>query len=292
MRQYLLFLLPLALLSCRPEAPLADAYGHFEAREILVPAEASGKILFLDIQEGQALQPGQVVGLIDTTALYLKKLQLLASGKAIQQKKQDPTASIRVLEEQLAHLQREKKRLEPLVAQQAVPSKQLDDITSQIQVVGNQIAAARENARLANQGILAELDPLQAQLLQIDDQLAKCRIVNPIQGTVLLQLAEPAEFAMTGKPLYKVADLEDMRLRAYITGEQLPGVQVGQAVEVHFGKDESLPGKIEWIASEAEFSPKFIETREERVNLVYAILVSAPHSGQLKIGMPGEVWFK
>lgn len=296
MQKHMLALLLLPLLgmsSCQPETNNADAYGNFEVRELLVFAEANGKILTLNAEEGQTLEAGQLVALIDTLPLHLQKLQLLASIQTVSVKTQDARPQIQVLEEQRANLLREKKRVEALLADKAATPKQLDDINGQIEVVDKQIAATRSQTQTLNRGILGEIGPIREKIKAIDDQISRCYVYNPIAGTVLLKLAEPSEMTAAGKPLYKIADLREMELRAYISGAQLPEIKIGQEVEVRIDQGEenfrSLSGKVSWIASEAEFTPKTIQTKEERVNLVYAIKIKVPNDGSLKIGMPGEV---
>lgn len=286
-------LLTTLLAACQEEEERADAYGTFEAREVIVAAETAGKIMDLSVEEGMSLTAAQPVGLIDTTGLHLQREQLLASIRAVRNKTKDAAPDIAVLEEQLRNLEREKKRTEALLKDKAATPKQLDDIEGQIEVVREQIDRAGALTKTANRGILAEIEPLQAQVRLIEDQIRKCYLHNPIDGTVLVKLAEPAEIAHTGKPLYKIADLREMTLRAYVSGSQLPHVKLGQPVTVLIDENESenqsFEGTISWISDEAEFTPKIVQTKEERVNLVYAIKVRVPNDGSLKIGMPGEV---
>lgn len=287
-------LLLLLTTACQEPVETADAYGNFEAREIIVSAEAAGKILRFDVEEGQDLGAAQVVGIIDTIALHLRREQLRASIQAVRQKTQDPQPQIDVLQEQRHNLLRERDRLDALLRDQAATPKQLDDINGQIKVVDEQIAAAAAQARTANRGILAEVAPLEAQIRLLDDQIRRSYVANPIDGTVLVKLAEPGEMINAGMPLYKIADLRDMTLRAYVTGAQLPHLRLGQTVTVLIDEDETrnkaYTGAISWIADQAEFTPKIVQTKEERVNLVYAIKITVPNEeGRLKIGMPGEV---
>ena len=292
---FYLGILGVATGGCLSENNGADAYGHFEAREIVVSAQANGQILALELEEGAGLKAGQIVGLIDTTALALQRAQLLAAMGTVRKKTQDPNPQIKVLEEQKRTLLIEKDRVEALLKEEAALPKQLDDIKGQLAVIEEQIRAARANADRFNQAVLAETDPLTAQVNLLNEQISRCYIENPIDGTVILQWAEAGELAMTGKPLYKIADLRHMELRAYISGDQLASVKTGQQVAVFFdtGKDQlqSLPGAVTWIASQAEFTPKIVQTREERVNLVYAIKIAVDNDGSVKIGMPGEVRF-
>ena len=280
---------------CAPSGEGADAYGHFEAKEIVVSAQANGQILSLNLEEGASLKAGQAVGLIDTTTLALQRSQLLATMGTVRKKTQDPSPQIKVLEEQRRSLLREKARVEALLAEKAALPKQLDDINGQLDVLEEQIRAARANADRFNQAVLAETDPLAAQLNLLNEQISRCYVKNPIDGTVILQWAEAGELAAIGKPLYKIADLRHMELRAYVSGSQLSGIKVGQKVNVQIdaGKEEmlSLPGTVSWVSSQAEFTPKIVQTKEERVNLVYAVKIAVENDGAVKIGMPGEVKF-
>ncbi len=295
--QYLIFtLLPFFLLSCQEEENGADAYGNFEATEIWVPAEANGKILQLDVEEGQELQADQWVGLIDTTSLHLQKLQLLASMGSVRRKTQTADPEVEVLLEQKRNLEREQKRLKSLVENNAATPQQLDDIEGKIEVVAQQIRSTRNQINTVNRGILAELDPIEAQIRVLEHQIEKSHIINPIDGRVLQKTMEAHEFAGMGRPLYKIADLSVMTLRAYISGEQLPHVRIGEEVQVMIDEDKesnrTLKGKVSWISDQAEFTPKMIQTKEERVHLVYAIKVDVVNDGSLKIGMPAEVLFR
>jgi len=305
--KYLLFA-GVAFTACQKNAPKADAYGNFEADERIVSAEAAGKIVELRVEEGQTVQAGQVLGRIDSTQIVLKIEQLRASIRAVSAKSPAVAAQLAVFEKQLAAskqslvtLDREKRRVENLLKSDAATSKQLDDLNAQIEaaqrqmeVIGEQKSASNATLGVQKSGLLAEVLPLQKQIAQLDDQLAKCHIVNPLGGTVLVKYAEPGEVTAFGKPLYKVADLSNMTLRAYIAGDQLTNVKVGQEVKVMVdiaeGKQQEFLGKIRWVSPKAEFTPKVIQTKEERVNLVYAIkiLVANP-DGALKIGMPAEV---
>lgn len=290
----LFLLLPLlALAGCQNNNHLADAYGNFEAPEVIVSSESNGKLIYFNVEEGQGLEPGQLVGLVDTVPLLLRRKQLLAGIRAITGKTQEAQPQIDVLLEQKRNLQREAKRLEALVADNAATPKQLDDLKGQIDVVDKQIAATRSQTNTLNRGILAEIAPLEAQIEQVDDQIQRCYIYNPIKGTVLLKLAEASEMAAAGKPLYTIANLDALELRAYISGAQLPHLKIGQEVSVLIDETEetnrSLPGTVSWISGKAEFTPKTVQTKEERVNQVYAFKVRVKNDGSLKIGMPGEV---
>lgn len=294
--KYLLLPLLLLIAGCSGREERADAYGNFEAREVIVSSEVPGRIVRLDVEEGGAIEAGQVVGLIDTTALDLRREQLVASIGAVRDKTRDAQPDVEVLEEQRRNLLREQARIEALLRDKAATPKQLDDITGQIDVVERQIVAARAQTRTTNRGILAEVDPLRAQIRQVEDQIRKSYIVNPIDGVVLLQLAEPAEVIQPGQPLYKIAELDELFLRAYVSGVQLPDIRLGQPVTVLVDEDEenyrSYSGTITWISDKAEFTPKIVQTKEERINLVYAVKIKVPNDGRLKVGMPGEVVFE
>lgn len=280
--------------ACQESVDQADAYGNFEATEIVVSAEGAGKILRFDVEEGQPLRAGQLVGLIDTVALHLRREQLRAGIQAVRQKTQDAQPQIEVLQEQRRNLVRERDRIVALLKDQAATPQQLDGINGQIKVVDEQIDAAGAQVQIANRGILAEVAPLEAQIRQLDDQIRRCYIVNPIDGTVLVKMVEPNEMTNAGMPLYKIADLRKMTLRAYVTGTQLPHLRLGQNVTVLIDETQTenraYSGVITWIADEAEFTPKIVQTKEERVNLVYAIKIEVLNDeGRLKVGMPGEV---
>ncbi|WP_282784110.1 HlyD family secretion protein [Phaeodactylibacter xiamenensis] len=291
---YLLALLPLA--ACQDNEATSDAYGKFEAREVIISAEASGKLIQFDVEEGQQLKAGELVGLIDTTLLHLQREQLRAKIRAVTGKTQDAEPQVRVLQERRQNLLREERRLKALIADKAAPAKQLDDLQGQLEVIDKEIDAIRAQSQTANRGILSEIAPIEAQIEVVEEQIRRSYIYNPVSGTVLLQLAEPYEMTAAGKPLYTIAPLEELELRAYVSGAQLPELKLGQEVTVLVDQDaesnRSLSGTISWIADEAEFTPKTVQTKEERVNLVYAFKVKVKNDGRLKMGMPGEVVFQ
>lgn len=306
---FLLLTLSILVLACQKNGPKADAYGNFEADERIVSAEASGQILELRLEEGQTLQADQVAGRIDSTQLVLKKEQLQASIRAIVAKSPAIGAQLAVYEkqldadrQQLTALQREKQRVETLLKSDAATPKQLDDLNDQIvllqrkmEVVTQQRSASDATLSTQQGGLLAEILPIQKQIAQLDDQIARCRIVNPAPGTVLSLYAEAGEVANFGKPVYKIADLSKMILRAYVAGDQLGNIRLGQdlkvAIDAPDGAMREFPGKVLWVSSKAEFTPKIIQTKDERVNLVYAVKIAVENDGSLKIGMPGEVFF-
>lgn len=292
-------LLPLlaVLVACNNDDDMADAYGNFESDEVIVSAEATGKIVYFEIEEGAKIAAQEEVGLIDTIQLHLKKEQLKAAINAILSKVQPVESQINVLTERKRNILREKTRIEKLLADSAATAQQYDDISGQLDLVDKEIAATRDRLESANRGILSEIKALEVQIDQINDQLNKSIVTNPISGTVLQKFSEQGEVTAFGRPLYKIAPLKKLYLRAYVSGNQLSGIQLGQAVTVSIddGNEglKTFPGKINWISSKAEFTPKVVQTREERVSLVYAIKILVENDGTLKIGMPGEVnWNK
>jgi len=272
-----------------------DAAGTFEAIEITVSSEAMGKIISFDLTEGQEVAENQLVGAIDSTQLYLKKKQLLASGKALISRKPDTRKQLAAVEQQIETAKTEKKRIQNLVQANAVNQKQLDDVNAQIAVLEKQQAALKSTLDLTTSSLTGEEEALQLQIAQIEDQLQKCHIASPISGTVLTKYAEAGELAAPGKALFKVADTKNIILRAYISSDQLSQLKIGQKVQVFsdLGEKDSkqYEGIINWIASKAEFTPKTIQTRDERANLVYAVKIAVKNDGLIKIGMYGNVKF-
>lgn len=279
------------LAGCSGNNHKSDAYGNFEATEIIVSAEASGKLLAFNVEEGLTLEAGANVGYIDTVQLSLKRAQLLATRQSVSAKIANILAQIDVLKEQRRVAETDKKRLEKLFGENAATQKQLDDVNGQISVIDRQIVSIETQ----NAAVLSDVKSLDAQIAQINDHIHKSVIVNPLRGTVLTKYAEPSEVIAYGKPLYKIADLQTMFLRVYISGDQLPHAAIGQKVHVLIDEtkkyNQSLEGEISWISSKAEFTPKIIQTKEERVNMVYAVKIKIQNDGRLKIGMPGEVNF-
>ena len=283
------------LLSCGQRGGNYDASGMFEATEIVVSAESQGKIMRFDVQEGQELLAGIPLGMVDTTQLYLKKMQLLAGMKAVSSRQTSVPRQIASLKQQITTQKNELARFENLVKANVANQKQVDDIKAQLNVLESQLAAQTEILQSTNNSLSDEGDGLAIQVAQLDDQLQKSIITSPIQGTVLTKYAEPGELVIPGKALFKVADLNVMFLRAYITASQLTQVKIGQSVRVmaDFGENDSreYAGSVSWIASQSEFTPKTIQTKDERANLVYAIKIAVKNDGYLKIGMYGEVIF-
>lgn len=286
-----LIAMALLLTSCSNDNGKADGYGNFEATEITVSAEGTGKLMSFDVEEGDRLDQGQVVGYIDTIQLSLKKAQLQASRQKITASSSSVLSQIDVYREQERTLTIEKGRILRLMKDSAATQKQLDDVEGKLSVLHRQIASVRAQ----NASVLSELETLDAQVAQIEDQIRKSVVTNPQAGTVLIKYAEPGEVTSFGKPLYKIGKLDDMTLRVYVSEVQLPSLSIGKAVEVKIDDAEGMrtfPGTISWVSSTAEFTPKVIQTKEERVNLVYAVKVSVKNDGALKIGMPGEMWLK
>ena len=283
------------LSACNTQKKDYDASGMFEATEVIVSAETTGKILTLNIREGQWVEPSEILGLIDTTQLFLQKVQLLQSKKQAGARKQDVVTQLAALEEQLAYQQREKTRVEKLIAAKAGNTKLLDDIDAQIAIIQKQIAATKENLEKNNQGVSDNVGLVDAQIEAINDMIFKAHIQSSIAGTILTKYAEAGEVTTMGRPLFKVADVENMYLRAYITSAQLTQIKLEQQVKVYadFGEKErrEYEGVITWISPEAEFTPKTIQTKDERANLVYAVKILVVNDGYLKIGMYGEVKF-
>lgn len=290
-----ILLMVMLLTACNRNKFRYDAAGTFEATEILISSEASGTIEVFDVEEGKILEAGAVVGYIDSTQLYLQKLQLLSSRKAIQVSRPDINKQIVSTREEIARIKTEKNRIENLLKGDAATRQQLDEINAQLKVAEGRLAG-QINSLQTNIGNLNEQSAVvDVQVAQIDDQLAKCKIVNPVKGTVLKKYAEAFEISSPARPLYKIADMETLFLRAYVMSDQLTQLKLGQTVTVFsdFGEDNhrEYSGKITWISDKAEFTPKTIQTKDERANLVYAVKIAVQNDGYLKIGMYGEVNF-
>ncbi len=273
-----------------------DASGIFEATEVIVSAKGSGEIMQFNIEEGQTLEANKQLGYIDTTQLYLKKLQLQASLKAVNSKHYNVAQQVASIKEQIATQKIEQKRAENLIRSNAGNQKQLDDINAQIAVLQKQLAAQTETLENSNNSVGGESLSLKAQIAQVEDQIVKSIITSPINGTVLSKYAEPGELATQGRSLFKVADIVNMDLRVYVTADQLTSIKIGQGVKVFADQGVSdrreYPGTITWISDKAEFTPKTIQTRDERANLVYAVKVAVKNDGYIKRGMYGDIKLK
>ena len=276
--------------------PDYDATGTFETTEVLVSSEVSGKLLWLDVEEGTVLEAGQQVGVVDTVQLYLRKKQLEASVKSVEGQLPDILKQVAALKEEIATAEREKRRVENLLKAGAANQKQLDDAQAHLEVLQKQLVAQGSTLLNSRESLTWQSSSVGVQVAQVEDQLMKCHITSPIAGTVLAKYAEAGELATMGKPLFKVADMEQMYIRAYITSEQLSQVKLGQKVTVFsdYGNDErkEYPGGVTWISDRSEFTPKTILTKDERANLVYAVKVAVKNDGYLKIGMYGGVVFE
>lgn len=294
-RIFLLFSISMFVAACNSGNDEADAYGQFEADEVLISAEASGKLLSFIAEEGTTLAAGAHAGLIDTTQLYFKKRQLQAGMEALQARMPNVASQIKVYDDQLEAAQRELTRAQKLMADKAATQKQVDDLQSQVDVLKSRRSASLNNLNDQNRSLVGEMNSLKFQLKQVEDQLQKSRIINPTKGTVLSNYVEEGELVQTGKPLYRIANLEELTLRAYVSGDQLVNIKIGEEVTVRVDKPhngfQNFKGKVSWISDESEFTPKVIQTKEDRVNLVYAVKIKVVNEGQLKIGMPGEVLF-
>lgn len=284
-----------ALTACSSGEKDYDASGVFETTEVIVSAKATGEIISLNVEEGQNVKCNEMLGLIDTLQLSLHDQQLAANQSAADSRRLDANRQVASIRQQIINLQKEKKRFSDLLAANAATQKQVDDIGYQIEVLQRQLAATQEQIGSNNQSAGNQSMGIKAQRAQTEDQIRKAHITSPISGTVLTKYAEQGEYATPGRALFKVGDISRMRLRAYITAPQLTTLKVGQKVKVFadMGETESkaYEGTVEWISDKAEFTPKTIQTRDERANLVYAIKVAVKNDGMIKRGMYGDVKF-
>lgn len=285
----------LAAGGCTPASD-SEASGTFEATEIVVSAEASGRILAFEVEEGDSVTAGVTVGAIDSVQLYLQKLQLERQQASVRSNRPDIEKQAAALREQIAKQRTERQRIENLLKEHAATTKQRDDIDAQIKVLEGELDALLSTLRNNAAAIDENASALDLQIAQIEDRLAKCRIAAPVSGTVLAKYAEAGELASPGRPLMKVADLRRIHLRAYVTSAQLVSIRVGQAATVtaDFGDGQRFeyPGRVAWIAQESEFTPKTIQTSDTRANLVYAVKIDVVNDGRLKLGLYGEVSFE
>ena len=281
----------LMLGACKNGEKKSDAYGNFEVVETIVSSETAGKLLTMDVKQGDLLEKGKLIALIDTTELELNRLQAQAQLTASETKRQNVTAQINVLKEQKKNVLIMEQRITRMFAEKAATQQQLDEINGQMNVLDKQILATDTQFQL----IASEMEVIRRQLDLISEKLTKCRIMSPIKGTVLETYLENGELATPGKPVLKMADLSSLELKVYVSGAQLSKVKLGSDVKVLIDSNakemQALTGKITWISSESEFTPKIIQTKEERVKLMYAVKVVVSNDGTLKIGMPGEVAF-
>jgi HlyD family secretion protein len=291
MKRFLFIIAVSILFSCSGNKKASDAYGNFEATEVNVSSEVNGKILGMNVNEGQLIDSGIISVTIDSSDWILKRDQLNAQKSVISSKYSNISAQVEVQQQQLINLNIEKNRLDKLLKDGAATTKQLDDIKASLNVIEKQI----NSIQAQGVSIPSELESINKQILQIELTIRRCSIRNPIKGIVLNKFAEQSEIAMPGKALYKIADMDNMYIRVYVSETQLSEIKTGQKVEVLIDKGKKefkkYEGTISWISSSAEFTPKIIQTKEERVNLVYAVKVLVKNDGYLKIGMPGEVNF-
>ena len=280
------------VISCQNKIEKSDAFGNFETEPIIVSAESAGKILLFNIEKGQKVDPSTISAIIDTVQIKLQLLQIDAKKAAISSREQTTQSQIEVFKEQKKNLEINKSRISKMKKDGAATQKQLDDINGQVNIIDKQILSTKTQFT----AISKEIEVLNTHAEMLSDQLKRCSIKPPITGIILETYAKQGELTAPGKPLYKLANLDELTLKVYVSGAQLSSIKIGQPVEVLIDKSEtknqSLSGLIIWISSEAEFTPKIIQTKEERVKLVYAVKVSVKNDGSLKIGMPGEVNFK
>ena len=278
--------------SCGTEAEF-DAQGTFEATEIVVSSEATGRILNFEVEEGMAVEANQMVGAIDSVQLHLQRKQLVAQQSALLGSRPDVKKQVAALREQIAKQNEELRRVENMLQDGAATKKQKDDIEAQIKILESQLDATLSTLDKNTSTINNNSAALEAQIAALDDRISKCRVISPVGGTVLVKYAEAGELASVGKPLMKIADLGNIYLRAYFTSDQLAKVNLGDEVKVvaDFGGEEryDYTGRVAWISSESEFTPKTIQTKDSRANLVYAVKIAVENDGRLKIGLAGEV---
>ncbi|HPJ45231.1 MAG TPA: HlyD family efflux transporter periplasmic adaptor subunit [Tenuifilaceae bacterium] len=284
--------LAVAIVSCNGNGEKADAYGNFETDEVTVSSEATGRLLKFSVDEGESLKEGVIVGLVDTSQIVLKRKQVAAQINAAASRLPNIVAQADVQREQIRILEVDHERFKNMLADGAATQKQLDDVEGRISLANKQIDAIETQRK----SVVAEIDVLKTQLVQIDDQLQRCRVVNPVAGTVLVRFAQQGEIVAMGKPLYKIANMDFLYLKVFVTGDQLSSFAIGEKMNVFVdGENGELlekEGTVSWVSSSAEFTPKIIQTRDERVKMVYAVKVKVKNDGDLKIGMPGEVFLK
>lgn len=282
----------LLIASCGKENEF-DAQGTFEATEIIVSAEATGRILCFDVEEGSTVEAGNIVGAIDSIQLHLQRRQLIAQQSALLSSRPDVKKQVASIREEIAKQKSELARVENMLRDGAATQKQYDDIGAHIRILEGKLEATLSTLDKNTSSINENSVAIEAQIAALDDRIAKCKINSPVSGTLLVKYAQAGELASPGKPLMKVANLNEIFLRAYFTSEQLADIKLGDTVTViaDFGGGErySYEGRITWIASESEFTPKSIQTRDSRANLVYAVKIAVKNDGRLKVGLAGEV---
>ena len=281
--------------ACKDNEVKYDAAGMFETTEVIVSAKGTGELVTFTAEEGEQVKAGQKLGCIDTLQLHFKKQQLLSTISATESKRLNASRQVAAVQQQIANLQRERTRFAQLVKENAANQKQVDDIDYQISVLQRQIAATTEQIGSNNNSLTGQKGSIEAQIAQLDDQSRNAIVTSPIEGTILTKYAEQGEFASPGKPLFKVANVNDMKLRVYVTADQLTRLKLGQQVRVFADQGKAdrkeYKGRLVWISDKAEFTPKTIQTRDERANLVYAVKVAVKGDGLIKDGMYGDVIF-
>ncbi len=292
MKRMVYIVVAMLAVSCGSKAKF-DAQGTFEATEVVVSSEAAGRILCFDIEEGMTVDAGTQLGAIDSVQLHLQRKQLMAQQSALIGSRPDVQKQVATLREQISKQRSELRRVDNMLKDGAATQKQYDDIEAQIKILESQLDASLSTLNKNSVTIDSNAAALEAQIAALDDRIAKCRIVSPVSGSVLVKYAEAGELATMGKPLMKIADLDNIYLRAYFTSEQLANVNIGDKVTVvaDFGGEQryNYVGRIMWVSSESEFTPKTIQTKDSRANLVYAVKIAVKNDGRLKIGLAGEV---
>ncbi len=290
--RYLFFILPLAFASCNNNGNKSDAYGNFEATEVIVSAQANGKLLTFNVDEGKLLKQGDLIGIIDTVDLSLKRQQLMSQKESMLSRLSNIHSQVEVFNQQKKNLSVDNDRIAKMFKDGAATKKQVDDIKGSMDVIDKQISSTETQSLTVEK----DMKGIEKQIEQINESIHKSYIINDVNGTVLVKYTEPGEITAFGKSLYKIANLQDMILKVYVSGDQLAKVKIGIKCEVLVDKNTKentkYEGIVEWVSDNAEFTPKIIQTKEERVNLVYAVKVKVKNDGTLKIGMPGEVNFK
>lgn len=292
MKRIVYIIAALLIVSCGTESEF-DAQGTFEATEVIISSEAAGRILNFDIEEGMSIERGELLAEIDSVQLHLQRSQLDAQLLALLNSRPDIQTQVASLREQIATLKVEQRRIENMLRDGAATEKQKDDIDAQIRILESQLSATLSTLNTNTSTINSNAEAIRVQISALDDRIAKCRATSPISGTVLVKYAQEGELATVGKPLVKIADLGNIYLRAYFTSDQLASIKLGDEVTVtaDFGGEERYDyvGSVAWISPESEFTPKTIQTKDSRANLVYAVKIAVENDGRLKIGLAGEV---
>ena len=292
MKRILYIITAMLAVSCGTEAEF-DAQGTFEATEVVISSEAAGRILSFNVEEGMRVEAGDVIAEIDSVQLHLQRSQLEAQLSALLNSRPDIQAQVASLREQITTLKVEQRRIENMLRDGAATEKQKDDIDAQIRILESQLSATLSTLNTNTSTINSNAEAIRVQISALDDRIAKCRVASPISGTVLVKYAQEGELATVGKPLVKIADLNNIYLRAYFTSNQLSRIKIGDEVTItaDFGGEERYDyvGRVAWISAESEFTPKTIQTKDSRANLVYAVKIAVENDGRLKIGLAGEV---